>query len=408
MEPNYQMTYEEFNNIGDMDDNFCLLMNNEMNKIKDDNNSDKKEENNVKEDKIMIDDESEKNENILNLIDNTPIKINQSKKEEEFTIINEAPAEEEDTNNKKRKKNSINDLDKSIKKDYSNSVEELDFYLLKNSNKVDKKEKKKKTIEDIQKKYKVQDMGSDFLPSDSSSLNLDNSKEEKVKKKRKKKNKKNKKESNINSSDIQIDEENKKEENNNDIEISNDKSEENVDDDNNKKKKKKERKKRKKENSIKFEVEEEYPDPENLDNTALSLEMKKYGMKPQNKKKNIEILKSVYNFLKIKEMPENILKKLTTFDCDNNDNISDNENDNNLMGSKSAENELNEETKRKIIELIKENKNIYEKILLFKEISIKEIKNILNSKGIIVPNHSLSQLLINSGVVLPGGWNNKK
>ena len=402
MEPNYQMTYEEFNNIGDMDDNFCLLMNNEMNKIMDGNNSDKKEENNVKEDKIMIDEESERNENNLNLIDNTPIKINQSKKEEEFTIINEAPAEEEDTNNKKRKKNSINainDIDKSIKKDYSNSVEELDFYLLKNSNKIDKKEKKKKTIEDIQKKYKVQDMGSDFLPSDSSSLNLDNSKEEKIKKKKKKKNKKTKKESDINSnsSDVQIDDK------------ENNKSEENIDEeDNNKKNKKKGRKKRKKENSIKFEIEEEYPDPENLDNTALSLEMKKYGMKPQNKKKNIEILKSVYNFLKIKEMPENILKKLTTFDCDNNDNnVSDNDNDN-LIGSKNAENELNDETKKKIIELIKENKNIYEKILLFKEISIKEVKNILNAKGIIVPNNSLSQLLINSGVVLPGGWNNKK
>ena len=62
----------------------------------------------------------------------------------------------------------------------------------------------------------------------------------------------------------------------------------------------------------------------------------------------------------------------------------------------------------KIIEIIKDNKSIYEKILLFKEVSIKEIKNILNSKGIIVPNQLLSQLLINSGVVLPGGWNNKK
>ena len=404
MEPNYQMSYEEFNNIEDMDDNFCILMNEEMNKIKDDNNSDnKKEENNNKEqDKIIIDDDSERNENNLNLVDNTPIKINQPKEKEEFTIINEAPAEEEDTNNKKRKKNSINainDIDKSIKKDYSNSVEELDFYLLKNSNKIDKKEKKKKTIEDIQKKYKVQDMGSDFLPSDSSSINLDNSKEEKIKKKKKKKNKKTKKESDINSnsSDIQIDDKD------------NEKSEDNIDEeDNNKKNKKKGRKKRKKENSIKFEIEEEYPDPENLDNTALSLEMKKYGMKPQNKKKNIEILKSVYNFLKIKEMPENILKKLTAFDCDNNDNnVSDNDNDN-LIGSKNAENELNDETKKKIIELIKENKNIYEKILLFKEISIKEVKNILNAKGIIVPNNSLSQLLINSGVVLPGGWNNKK
>ena len=32
MEPNYQMTYEEFNNIDDMDNNYCILMNNEMNK----------------------------------------------------------------------------------------------------------------------------------------------------------------------------------------------------------------------------------------------------------------------------------------------------------------------------------------------------------------------------------------
>ena len=51
---------------------------------------------------------------------------------------------------------------------------------------------------------------------------------------------------------------------------------------------------------------EELPNPENLDSVALALEMKKYGMKPQNKKRNIEILKSVYNFLRIKELPENI------------------------------------------------------------------------------------------------------
>ena len=178
-----------------------------------------------------------------------------------------------------------------------------------------------------------------------------------------------------------------------------------------KKNKKKGRRKRKKDVQISFSINEEYPDPENLDNTALSLEMKKYGMKPQNKKKNIEILKSVYNFLKIKEMPENILKNLTSFDLDNNDKDSENDNEN-LEGSKSentlAMNELNDETKRKIIEIIKDNKNIYEKILLFKEISIKEIKSLLNSKGIIVPNQQLSKLLINSGMVLPGGWNNKK
>ena len=415
MEPNYQMTYEEFNNIDDMDNNYCILMNNEMNKTKDDDNKDKnkKEENNNNEEKIIIESDSEQKENNLNLVDNTPLKINYLEEKEEFTIIDEVPAEEEDTNNKKRKRNSENELDKSIKKDNSNSGEELDFYLLKNSNNVGKnKNKNKKNLEDIEKKYKVEDMGSGFLPSESSSLNLDNSKEEKVKNKRKKKNKKNKKESDINLSESQKEEDNKEQDKNDSIEKSDDISDESKEQDNNKNKnKKKGRKKRKKDVEITFSIIEEYPDPENLDNTALSLEMKKYGMKPQNKKKNIEILKSVYNFLKIKEMPENILKNLTSFDCDNNDKDSENDNEN-LEGSKSenisAMNELNDETKRKIIEIIKDNKNIYEKILLFKEISIKEIKSLLNSKGIIVPNQQLSKLLINSGMVLPGGWNNKK
>ena len=406
MEPNYQMTYEEFNNIDDMETNFCLLINNEINKKKEEKQSDI-----IKEEKIIIDSESEHKDNSFNIINNTPLRNNYSEIKEEFTIINEVPAEEEDTNNKKRKKSLKNEFDKSINKDYSNSFEELDFYLLKNSNKTEKKEqKKKKNIEDIQKKYKVQDMGSDFLPSDSSSMNIDNSKEEKIKKKRKKKNKKNK-ENNLNDKENIDIKDNKKEDNSDIINISNEQVEENINKEKNKNKKKKGRKK-KKDISIDISIEEEYPDPENLDNTALNLEMKKYGMKPQNKKKNIEILKSVYNFLKIKEMPENILKTLTAFDCDNNENISDSDNDNNIGSKKgdniSGVNELSDEIKRKIIDIIKDNKNIYEKILLFKEISIKEIKNVLNSKGIIVPNHLLSQLMINSGVVLPGGWNNKK
>ena len=433
MEPNFQMTYEEFNNIGDMEDNYCILMNNDKNDNKENEINSDKNEDSSNENKIIIDSESEKNNNLLNLVDNTPLKENKSEQKEEFTIINEVPAEEEETNNKKRKKISMNNssnnkkddknLDRNINKDYSNSVEELDFYLLKDSHNIERKEQKKKiTKEDIEKKYKTQDMGSGFLSSDSSSLNLDNSKE--IQKKKKKKPRKNKKESAVNSksdkSDVGIissnndnEEELPKDKNDvNSIEISNDKSEENNDEENYKKKKKRKRKKKKEVLPINFVVEEEYPDPENLDNTALCLEMKKYGMKPQNKKKNIEILKSVYNFLKIKEMPDNIFKNLTTFDCDNNENISEDENEN-LTGSKKNENisgmnELNEETKKKIIEIIKENKFIYEKILLFKEVSIKEIKNILNSKGIIVPNQLLSQLLINSGVVLPGGWNNKK
>ena len=163
-----------------------------------------------------------------------------------------------------------------------------------------------------------------------------------------------------------------------------------------------------------FSIEEELPDPENMDSIALALEMKKYGMKPQNKKRNVEILKSIYNFFKIKELPENMSHKLATFDLENDDGNNNSESNNeNKIKSKNKEGvsrvtELNEEQKKKIIEIIKENKTIYEKLLLFKEISIKEIKTLINSKGIIAPNHLLSQLLINSGVILPGGWNDKK
>ena len=170
------------------------------------------------------------------------------------------------------------------------------------------------------------------------------------------------------------------------------------------KKKKKGRKKKKIDSPPK---KVEFPDPETLDNTALSLEMKRYGMKPQNKKNNIEILKSVYNFFKIKELPENILHSLTSFDIDSNNNIG---NDKEIESKENVTNkkEISNEQKLKIIETIKDCKTIYEKILLFKEVSLKEIKVLLNSKGIIVPNHLLSKLLIDSGVVLPGGWNNKK
>ena len=186
MEPNFQMSYEEFNNIGDMEDNFCLLMNNEINK---ENNIENKEE-----EKIIIEPELERNNNnSTNLIKNTPIKNDISEIKDEFTIINEVPAEEEETYNKKRKKISTTDtknkldkkdLDKNINKEYSNSEDELNFYLLKEQNQendIDKKEnnyknKNKISLTDINKKYKIQDMGSDFLSSESVSSNLDNSK----------------------------------------------------------------------------------------------------------------------------------------------------------------------------------------------------------------------------------------
>ena len=142
MEPNYSMSYEEFNNIDDLENNFCILMNNEINKeIKDDriiedNNKQNNSDNKNKDNQIIIDsgNEEQKN-NDIKIIDNTPLKIDFSdEKKEEFTPINEAPAEEEETNNKKRKKNKKDkELDKKISKDYLNSSEETDFYLLKDS-----------------------------------------------------------------------------------------------------------------------------------------------------------------------------------------------------------------------------------------------------------------------------------
>ena len=138
----------------------------------------------------------------------------------EFTIIDEAPPEEEETNNKKKKKISVRtdmtdkskikekdnisdneeikeekDIDRSINKNYSNSLEELDFYLLKDSRKKDKKENKKKkiTFEDIQKKYKTQEMGTDFIKQEEITDNFHSSSPEEEKiiinKKKQKKNK---------------------------------------------------------------------------------------------------------------------------------------------------------------------------------------------------------------------------
>ena len=399
MEPNIQLTYEEFNNISELDNNFCLLMNNF------ENNSDKNNIDEKKDEDLQLLSDVNKSEDKNKIINDYKGNNNNYKKEfkpekEEFDIIDEVPPEEEDTNNKKNNKrklipnekeeqikndynnneNNIKDFDfnKSINKNYSNNFEEFDFYLLKDSKIKETKENKKKkiTFDDIQKKYKTQDMGSDFenVKDDNNIASENEKKNIKEKKKEIKKNKKIDKEK-----DLEEKEENSLYNSDNNInesdfsdftysnEISKDES-----GDNKSGEKKKRGRKKKKNNTKIFSVEEELPDPENLDSIALALEMKKYGMKPQNKKKNIEILKGVYKFLKIKELPEFISRKLTTFDLDIEDNI-ERENDSNINSKKQEDNscmtELTEEQKKNIIDIIKENKTIYEKILLFKEIS---------------------------------------
>ena len=460
MEPNYQLSYEEFNNISDLDDNFCLLMSKEKTKTKINineniNNSDIQNKNNINiinnnelnvkdENEIIPENENEeKNSDINNIepeISNTPNRNKIKEDYSEFGIINEAPPEEEETTNKIRKtitvdniddktvilndNNEIKDNDNNnildgsiINKKFTDNFEELDLSLFRDSRKNEIKENKKKkiTFEEIQKKYKTQDMGSDFINSEQESNNdesSDNNQEKQNFKKNPKK-KKNKKIKENNPEKIKYEDEtnnldNSEDNNNNDYSDNTELSQDNED---NNKKKKKGRKRKKKEEKV-YSIEEELPDPETLDSVALALEMKKYGMKPQNKKRNIEILKSVYNFLRIKELPENLSRKLSFFDLDNDENNTDSENDFSVKGSKKNDasniTELSIEQKKNIIDIIKENKNIYEKILLFKEVSLKEIKAILTSKGVIVANHLLSKLLIDSGVILPGGWNDKK
>ena len=455
MDPNYQLSYEEFNTISELDDNFCLLMTKENSNMNENiNNSDNKNnedmdiinnnnESNINDDNKIIPENEGSNNNNINIIEpdisDTPYRNKFMEGDGEFTIINEVPPEEEETTIKNRKKLSVensNDkniinngnnnknknkiIDSGIKK-YSNNFEEYDFYILKDSRKKETKEIKKKkiTFEEIQKKYKTQDMGLDFINKEEDSHKESNSPEEennkenpKNKKNPKKKKIKKIKDSNsyINKNEEEISNIDNSEANKNDNDFSDNSELSKDNEDNKKKRRKKGRKKKEKEEKL-YSLEE-LPNPENLDSVALALEMKKYGMKPQNKKRNIEILKSVYNFLRIKELPENISRQLASFDLDSNFNNTDSENDNNIKnknkGAQSIITDLSNDQKKNIIEIIKDNKSIYEKILLFQEVSLKEIKTILNSKGIIVPNQLLSKLLLNSGVILPGGWNNKK
>ena len=273
MEPNYQLSYEEFNNINEVDDNYYLLSNNNKNDLETDssnikNNIKKINNDNNKEAKCDIDDNKYNIIDIDNIIEdkNESNSSNKNKIEVEdaqFDTINEAPAEEEETNNKKRKKISveindsidknennknlkINSFDGSLNKKYSNNFEELDFYLLSDTRKYENTKitkKKKITFEEIQKKYKTQDMGSDF--SNRTSSISEEEKNEKVKKKPKKKKIKNLNDDlSLNRSDESKDkesEDNKEEKDENDITDSSNISKE--DGENEKKKKKKKKKK---------------------------------------------------------------------------------------------------------------------------------------------------------------------
>jgi len=61
---------------------------------------------------------------------------------------------------------------------------------------------------------------------------------------------------------------------------------------------------------------------------------------------------------------------------------------------------LNDVKKEKIISSIQEDPNLWIKILRFNKVELKEIKEVLNKKGIIVENEILKAFLIELGVMI--------
>ena len=182
--------------------------------------------------------------------------------------------------------------------------------------------------------------------------------------------------------------------NENENENENNKEELNYDLLKNKKKNKNKKKKNEIENNF------EFPDVNKLDELSLKEECRKYGIKNNNIKNMKNSLEEIYNFLKNKILPQNLKNDLDNFlneDYNKNSNYSQN----NLKNDK---NFLSEEKKNLIVNVIKNNKEIWGKILLFKSLDLKDVKKVLNENKITVSNNQLKELLNNFGVVLDGGW----
>ena len=162
-------------------------------------------------------------------------------------------------------------------------------------------------------------------------------------------------------------------------------------------------KKKNKNKKKKNEIENnnfDFPDVNKLDELSLKEECRKYGIKNNNIKNMKNSLEEIYNFLKNKILPQNLKNDLDNFlneDYNKNSNYSQN----NLKNDK---NFLSEEKKNLIVNIIKNNKEIWGKILLFKSLDLKDVKKVLNENKITVSNNQLKELLNNFGVVLDGGW----
>jgi len=175
---------------------------------------------------------------------------------------------------------------------------------------------------------------------------------------------------------------------------------------------------KKKENKIKIDKENNknetdnlisassLPNLELLDQESLKEECKKYGIKYFSNKNNKNSLQEIFTFLSTKNLPDYLRNNLTNFLDENAEMQSKISKNISKHSSKSNVNNLKEEKKKEIIEVIKKNKDLWSKILLFKCVELKEIKEVLTKEKIIVSNSNLKEFLMSLGVVLPGGWNN--
>jgi hypothetical protein len=67
---------------------------------------------------------------------------------------------------------------------------------------------------------------------------------------------------------------------------------------------------------------------------------------------------------------------------------------------KSSIRHLNDNKMEKIIQSIKDDRDLWLKILKFQKVDLKEVKEVLNKKGVIVENESLRSYLTTLGVIL--------
>ncbi len=174
----------------------------------------------------------------------------------------------------------------------------------------------------------------------------------------------------------------------------------------------------KKENKIKIDKENNknetdnlisassLPNLELLDQESLKEECKKYGIKYFSNKNNKNSLQEIFTFLSTKNLPDYLRNNLTNFLDENAEMQSKISKNISKHSSKTNVNNFNDEKKKEIIEVIKKNKDLWSKILLFKCVELKEIKEVLTKEKIIVSNSNLKEFLMSLGVVLPGGWNN--